>query len=203
MYSFLCEARCILWKSLNKCSECQSGYQLNEKENCEPCLVNCTKHHQSSLGDHSRTILQNPAQKLYMLAQCAANCKNCSESGEGKCDECNQGYAIIENQCVQCPKLCEACDATGETISSPGLNCTKCDKTVVFEKDPETGLFSCEGENLERSKTSLIIEVIAISALVIMVMLGCWLYIRKYIVSKQQEDHNNSSLDLAVNSATI
>jgi hypothetical protein len=75
--------------------------------------------------------------EYYLLDNCSENCKKCSNSET--CDECEDGYNIINGKCGKCYVNCERCsDFNGnEDIQ----HCTKCKKKLYFFN--ETGEGNC------------------------------------------------------------
>ena len=75
--------------------------------------------------------------EYFLLDYCSENCKKCSNSET--CDECEDGYNIINGKCGKCYDNCETCNAFNgnEDIQ----HCTKCKKNLYFFN--ETGEGNC------------------------------------------------------------
>ena len=107
---------CGLCKDLNP----SKPYKIINKEGCLEKKPN-------------NTYIYN--EKYYLLDNCSTNCKKCSN--RGKCDECEDGYSMINGKCGKCHKNCQICSKFNGNDTNQ--YCTKCKENLYFLSENRQG----------------------------------------------------------------
>jgi len=81
-----CPENCKTCGDINTCSICNIGFYL-DGNTCSPCDDSC----QSCTGKNDCQYCKQ-GKPFNGKCRCADNCKSCQRAGNGKCDECADGY---------------------------------------------------------------------------------------------------------------
>ncbi|KAM3145890.1 hypothetical protein pb186bvf_001868 [Paramecium bursaria] len=111
--------------------ECDDGNKINN-DGCTNCIID--KNYQCF----------NRMKQTSICYQCQNNCRVCSYSQNMiKCNFCNEGYYLYNNQCLKCDKYCKTCSSFSNCTTCLFENkqpdefqrCSRCDEGFYEQKD--------------------------------------------------------------------
>jgi hypothetical protein len=72
----------------NKCQKCKEGYESHNDQN-EPCRITCPEYY-----------FENVLNGIKICSECSIGCLSCYS--ENLCNECDLGFNLINNSCIEC-----------------------------------------------------------------------------------------------------
>ncbi|KAM3142366.1 hypothetical protein pb186bvf_005523 [Paramecium bursaria] len=109
--------------------KCDDGNTV-DRDGCTQCLIDTNYQCINNLNQPS------------VCYKCQDNCKLCSyQFGAVKCKQCQDGYYLSQNQCIQCSSNCLACQSKSFCTSCPITDtkvnddgtCPKCDENMFVQ----------------------------------------------------------------------
>jgi hypothetical protein len=95
------------------CTSCMKGF-YSVGIDCAPCppfCLDCTSNTScSSLSEQSQVIMTVGGQPV--LATCETTCLKCSDTDNGVCFTCLEGFFLSSGKCKKCDGNCKTCDST-------------------------------------------------------------------------------------------
>ncbi|EAR86282.2 zinc finger lsd1 subclass family protein (macronuclear) [Tetrahymena thermophila SB210] len=151
-----CVRNCQNCSDMNTCLQCRLGFYLNNDQQCVACQVkNCDVCQNTSnqcqvcaLGfilslDQSSCIEKCPEgqfseliNKNQICSQCSQNCSLCQDKVQ--CNQCIQGFTLINKQCVQCNvSQCNSCDTSVQI-------CDQCNSSLYVSSNQLKCVSQCQ-----------------------------------------------------------
>ncbi|XP_060084406.1 cysteine-rich with EGF-like domain protein 2 isoform X2 [Ylistrum balloti] len=128
-----CQSTC--WEDGPKgCDDCKTGYTQTEEEGCQD-IDECS----AETSPCEKGKYCSNSEGSYFCTSCHDSCNGCTGFGADKCIECEEGYRLEENKCLdinECTEEGSTDICTGEhrvCVNQEGSFSCDCDKDYIEE----------------------------------------------------------------------